>query len=329
MASETRKERRKRQREAAQACKPTKPLPVAESIPKSIESPPTTIVNKVQNQTPSQPKAKEGVVKWVKDHKTTSSLIGLFVFSLGGLLNYFGANPRILYFPAVVFCTLICWLVMSGTHRFVQGRLNETKASAVTNTPAETKAFSVFADVQFIQLDSNTDPLIWFVRIFRDGLIRYPVFLTLHVQFTNLKPIATKIANYAVEVQNPDKSWTVIPDFDIGYGTIFVVTKGDLKAARKITCTTFNSVLREQNIAAGATVQGWIFLDVGEHGRGTNFRLRVMDTTGVTSIEPIRIYVQATKWDSSLIGGEMRAGDIVDISSVRQATSDERLTPPH
>ena len=90
--------------------------------------------DKVKDQRPSQPETnkepKQGIVDWVRRHKLTTLIGGVFVFSLGGPLNFFGSNPRIFYFPAIVACILFCWIVMSVTHRFVDSKLTESASKA-------------------------------------------------------------------------------------------------------------------------------------------------------------------------------------------------------
>ena len=86
--------------------------------------------------------AKQDVFNWVRKHKITTFIGGLFAFSLGGPLNFFGSDPRIFYFPAVVLCIGICWIVMSGTHKFVQRRLSDV-ASPIVQLATET-ALTVF-----------------------------------------------------------------------------------------------------------------------------------------------------------------------------------------
>jgi hypothetical protein len=69
---------------------------------------------------------KNGILNWVKNHRVTAFLSGIFVFSFGGPLNFFGNNPKIFYFPAIAGCVLFCWITMSLTHKFVVGKSQES-----------------------------------------------------------------------------------------------------------------------------------------------------------------------------------------------------------
>jgi hypothetical protein len=56
-----------------------------------------------------------GAIEYIRHHKIRSFLVAAFVFSLGGPLNFFGSNPRILYLPAIVACACILYF----THAYV------------------------------------------------------------------------------------------------------------------------------------------------------------------------------------------------------------------
>jgi hypothetical protein len=84
----------------------------------------------MQNQNPSghepNEKPKQSLFNWVKEHKITTALVAVFYFSLNVIMNYFANNPRLFYFPAIVVCFAFCWIVLSGTHKFVSSQLNGT-----------------------------------------------------------------------------------------------------------------------------------------------------------------------------------------------------------
>lgn len=57
-------------------------------------------------------------------------LTGILIFAGGGILNYFGSNPRILYFPAIALWLWIGWVIFSGIHTYIskeEGRLSPQK----------------------------------------------------------------------------------------------------------------------------------------------------------------------------------------------------------
>jgi hypothetical protein len=91
--------------------------------------------DKVQNQTVSQLRTEEEPkergakpLSWARFQNVT---IGVFIWATGGILNYFGSNPRILYLPAAAFCVL----VMLATHRYVSRQLAKASPSPVIHPP--------------------------------------------------------------------------------------------------------------------------------------------------------------------------------------------------
>jgi hypothetical protein len=97
----------------------------------------------MQNQNPSNhehdEKKKQSLFNWVKNHKVTIALIAIFYFSLNVFMNYFSNNPRLFYFPAIAACVAFCWIVLSGTHKFVASQLLPPQpTSAPASKPVET-----------------------------------------------------------------------------------------------------------------------------------------------------------------------------------------------
>jgi hypothetical protein len=117
------------------------------SAKRIIQSGPSSTARKAENQNPRHPEGakepKQGVIDWVRKHKITTFIAGVFAFSLGGPLNFFGSNPRIFYFPALVLCVLICWIVMSATHKFVNYKLTENKQEPVLAVKQPNKAAAI------------------------------------------------------------------------------------------------------------------------------------------------------------------------------------------
>jgi hypothetical protein len=92
----------------------------------------------MQNQNPSghesNEKPQQSLFNWVKNHKITTALIAIFYFSLNVIMNYFANNPRLFYFPAIVACFAFCWIVLSGTHKFVTSQLNGNTSTNLVET---------------------------------------------------------------------------------------------------------------------------------------------------------------------------------------------------
>ena len=70
---------------------------------------------------------------------TPANISAFTVFSLGGVLNHFGSNPRILYLPALA----VCFWIMYQTHAYVSDKeakskqepsMKEERANIITTT---------------------------------------------------------------------------------------------------------------------------------------------------------------------------------------------------
>jgi hypothetical protein len=69
----------------------------------------------------SQPEHKEhdsGAISYIRHHKFRSGLLVVLLLSLGAPMNYFGNNPRILYFPAIIICLVILYF----THAYLSSK---------------------------------------------------------------------------------------------------------------------------------------------------------------------------------------------------------------
>jgi len=100
------------------------------------------------HQKPNQ-EPKNGILRFIKTHKVTSTLCGLFVFSLNALFNFFGSNPRMLYLPAITGCAVVCWVIISGTHRYVCSKVAQQNALAIeSQKPATLDASHLQAAVE-------------------------------------------------------------------------------------------------------------------------------------------------------------------------------------
>jgi hypothetical protein len=120
-----------------------------------------------------------GIIDWVRSHKVTASLTGAFVFSLGGPLNFFGNDPRIFYFPAVVLCALLCWIIMSGTHRFVSHKLNPSTTTAPQSLVESAKSTEKRIEGTDVSHEQLTDLFPFgyaVIYITENKRIRYEVF---------------------------------------------------------------------------------------------------------------------------------------------------------
>jgi hypothetical protein len=136
----------------------------------------------MQNQNPSghesDEKTKQSLFDWVKNHKITVTLFAVFYFSLNVIMNYFGNNPRMLFFPAVVACIAFCWIVLSGTHKFVTSQLNETTPTNLVemdkNLPPENQPTT--------GLTTNISPIV-------DGSITTPRPLAIMREIKSARPM--------------------------------------------------------------------------------------------------------------------------------------------
>jgi len=124
------------------------------------------------------------------------------------------------------------------------------------------------------------------------GFVATPIYRTLRVELTNLKPVPITIENYAVDSENTNGIWErvdSVPIIDIGETRGAFYFGNDLKSVTEIKYQSFDSAVQSKSIASGEVVSGWLFL--GNPKKGWNnskgLRFRLNDNFGNISVEPI------------------------------------------
>jgi hypothetical protein len=90
-------------------------------------------------------KKHSALIEYISDHKPGAILLGVFFFSLGGYMNFFGSNPNILYLAPIALCAVILYF----SHDFISSLKADRKrgtdhteldkqASAPLETPTPT-----------------------------------------------------------------------------------------------------------------------------------------------------------------------------------------------
>jgi hypothetical protein len=121
-------------------------------------------------------------------------------------------------------------------------------ATQAATTPSGTPPFSVAMSWQG---GPN-----WFV-----GSLTQPIEMSFIIELTSLKSTRTMIRSYELQEEDSDGQWQsadAIPAGQTKDARFF--TGGDLKAAKEVKYTCFDSVIANKNIDPGETVRGWVFL---------------------------------------------------------------------
>jgi len=125
-----------------------------------------------------------------------------------------------------------------------------------------------------------------------------PISIGLFLQMTNETASSFMVESFDIEIKNHDGSWeAMIPDNPIAGDEEtpnhwFVL--GEKNAGLKegyfdARNPDFGIVIDHKNIASGETVEGWTFFDTKCDVSSPKIRLRIRDTTGKESVEPIEI----------------------------------------
>lgn len=160
----------------------------------------------------------------------------------------------------------------------------EQSAQLPTNPPASF-SFSVFFAWE------TSDRMVWPEFWLIEDKTAFAVPLAFYAEFTNLKPIASKVNGYSVETCIDGSNWITMPSVDARFGHIVHVPNGGTNFEHAIVFDfpeDFNERICNANIPPGYAFKGWIFLSIPKTGWNEKMlRFHVLYSTGAEEVQLI------------------------------------------